>query len=105
MTYLCNAIKKLVKQYPYVEITGSRNSLVIQQVKSPALSLLWCGFNPWAWELLHAAGMAKTKQTNKNKKEITSSKGTCLVWPQVYNIVYSIYLFTCVWMYLGRKPT
>ena len=24
-----------------------RNSLVVQWVKDPALSLLWCGFDPW----------------------------------------------------------
>ena len=34
-------------------------SLVVQQVKDPALSLLWHRFDPWPWELLHAMGVAK----------------------------------------------
>ena len=29
------------------------------EVKDLALSLLWCGFDPWQGELLHAKGMAK----------------------------------------------
>ena len=29
-------------------------SLVAQRVKSSALSLLWRGLDPWAWELPHA---------------------------------------------------
>ena len=42
-------------------------SLMAQQVKDPALSLLflvslvWCGFDPWPGELLHASGTVKKK--------------------------------------------
>ena len=38
---------------------------MVQQVKDLALSLqpppllLWCGFNPWPWELPQAMGTAK----------------------------------------------
>ena len=46
----------------YMEFPG-----VAQPVKDPALSalwfesLLWCGFDPWPGELLHAMGAAKDK--------------------------------------------
>ena len=52
-----------------------RNSLVVQWVKDPALSLqwlgllLWCRFNPWPWELPHAAGAAK--KTKKIQMDIS----------------------------------
>ena len=54
-----------------------RNSLVVQQVKDLALSLqqlgslLWCGFDPWPWELPYVVGTTKNKQTNKNPKPQT----------------------------------
>ena len=35
------------------------SSLVVQQVKDPALSLQWLGFDPWPRELPYASGMAK----------------------------------------------
>ena len=34
--------------------------LVAQQIKDPALSLLWHRLDPLAWELLHAMGLAET---------------------------------------------
>ena len=46
------------------------SSLVAQQFKGLVLSLvclgllLWCGFDPWPWELMHAEGMAKKKKKN-----------------------------------------
>ena len=44
------------------------SSLLVQWVKDLALSLLWCGFNPWPWELLHAAGAIKTKKQKNETK-------------------------------------
>ena len=42
-----------------------------QRVKDPVLSPLWLwlqlwhGFDPWAWELLQAMGMAKNERMNE----------------------------------------
>ena len=37
----------------------------MQQVKGPALSLQWHGFDPLAWEFPHAVGMAKKIHTHR----------------------------------------
>lgn len=59
-------------------MSTSWNSLVVQQVKGLMLSLLWYGFNPWPWNILHAMGTAGNKnQTNKNPKKHISILGTC----------------------------
>ena len=44
-----------------------RNSLVVQWVKGPALSLLWHGFS-LAWELLQGTGAAEKDNNNNNNK-------------------------------------
>ena len=54
--------------YIYIYIKESWSSLVAQQAEDPALSLLWLrpllwhGFNPWPWELLHAMDMPPPKK-------------------------------------------
>lgn len=39
-----------------------------QWLKDSASSLLWLGFDPWAWELPNATGMVPHK-TNKQETE------------------------------------
>ena len=42
------------------------SSLVAQQVKDLALSLLWHGFNPWPRELLHGVDSVKKEKRKKS---------------------------------------
>lgn len=46
-----------------------------QQVKDLGLSVLWCTFNPWPLELLHATGHSqkrgKTERFGKCKTSVT----------------------------------
>ena len=45
----------------------SGSSLGSQWVKDLALSLLWCGFDPWPWELLYAGHIVKANKINLRK--------------------------------------
>ena len=57
---------------PIVRLRLDKNgsSLVAQQTKDPALSLLWYRFNPWPQELPHVLGMAKKKKKKKIEKAV-----------------------------------
>ena len=46
------------------------HSLVAQQVKDPALSLQWLGFDSLAWKLPHAMGAVKIQGKKKKKTKI-----------------------------------
>ena len=56
---------------PIVRLRLDKNgsSLVAQQTKDPALSLLWYRFNPWPQELPHVLGMAKKKKKKKKNRQ------------------------------------
>ena len=59
---------------------------MVHLVKDPALSLLWHGLNPLAWELSHAKGTdkKKTKTKTKTKKPKTlNSEILCDLWLMV----------------------
>ena len=45
-----------------------------QQVKDPALSLLWLGLNPWPGQLLQALGIAKNQKKKKKKNKQKTKK-------------------------------
>ena len=45
-----------------------RNSLVVQWVKDPALSLLWCGFDPWPGKF-HMLWVWQKKKKKKGRLE------------------------------------
>ena len=65
----CSPLKKKKRKERKKIFAGS--SLAAQQVKDPALSLLWFGsvlwygFSPWPQEILHALGMAPPKKEEK----------------------------------------
>ena len=48
--------------------TIGRNSLVVQWVKDPVLSLLWCGFFPWP-ENFHMPQVQHQKKKKEEEKE------------------------------------
>ena len=55
---------------------------MVHLVKDPALSLMWHGLNPLAWELSHAKGTDK-KQTNKKNPKTLNSEILCDLWLMV----------------------
>ena len=52
-----------------------RSSLVAQQVKDSALSLLWGGFEPWPWNF-HMSQVWPKKKKKKKKKRTCQNKSS-----------------------------